>query len=71
MRCKEENCSGEINLEMGIAVIVGCAQYASAYPCGICGRLHWPNGNPVFNRSGQQVFLNGGQLEYKDPTKAE
>jgi len=71
MHCKEEGCPGAIDLDDGVLLMVGCAQHASAYPCNTCGRLYWPNGNAVFNRPGKLVFLKNGQLEYKDPPKAE
>lgn len=71
MHCKEKDCSGNLELGIEVAVMVGCAQYASAYPCSTCGRLHWPSGSAVFNRSGKLVFLKDGQLVLKDPPKTD
>jgi hypothetical protein len=69
MYCKEEGCPGTIDLNDGVLLMVGCAQRAGAYPCDTCGRLHWPSGNAVSNRSGQLAFLIDGQLVHRDPPK--
>ena len=55
--CKEEGCKGEIDFSKPIQVRVGCHTFAAAYPCKVCGRLHWSNGSPIFDRSGIKAFL--------------
>ncbi len=69
MECKEEGCGGEINMETIVTLQTGCGRcrgsHASAYPCKICGRLHWDSGNAVFNRGGAKAYLENGEIVHK------
>jgi len=71
MRCKEENCEGEIDEQNAISLSIGCGgcgqgSLVKAYSCNQCGRLYWAKGNPVFNRSGKKVFFVNNALIHKE-----
>lgn len=67
MNCQEKDCSGNIDLEKNIHLRTGCHSGADAYPCNTCGRIHWSDGTLVFNRSGESVYLENGQIVHKAP----
>ncbi len=69
MNCKEKDCSGSIDLEKIIHLRTGCSSSATAYPCNTCGRIHWSDGNLVFNRSGESAYLENGKIIHKQPTE--
>ena len=63
MRCKENGCNGTIDPNQGgWDIMVGCRNTARAIVCNKCGRLHWPDGEAVFNRSGRPSFIVDGRL---------
>ena len=69
MRCKEENCDGEIDEQNAISLTIGCGgcgQSDKAHHCNKCGRLYWASGNPVFYRSGEKAFFLGDSLVRKE-----
>lgn len=63
MKCKEKLCGGEveINPDKVVSLQTGCggcsASHADAYPCNICGSLHYDDGTSVKTRAGANVFL--------------
>ena len=65
MKCKEEGCIGEVDMEKPVTLQIGCHSHDSAYPCQVCGRLHWGSGNAVFSRGGQKVYLENGNIVNK------
>jgi len=65
MRCTEKDCSGSVATATLVNVRTGCSSYSTAHPCDTCGRLHWPDGNGVFNRQGDRAFLENGRLVNK------
>ncbi len=71
MSCKEEECGGTIDQSVSVALQTGCAATAAAFPCNRCGRLHWGNGNLVFNRQGEAAFLVDGVVELKEAQPTE
>ncbi|NTV44862.1 MAG: hypothetical protein HGA67_04230 [Candidatus Yonathbacteria bacterium] len=54
-------------------VPTGCHSSDVTHPCNTCGRLHWPDGNGVFNRQGHRAFCEKGTLVNKpvDPVNKE
>jgi len=68
MDCKE--CGGVVS--NAIFVKTGCGPPSSpAYVCEKCGRLHWEDGSPVFNRAGNPAFIKDGGLVIKDAKTSE
>jgi len=66
MTCKEPDCGGQVDESNPVGLRVGCVVSKPAYPCEICGRLHWVDGSPVFNRPGDRAFLHGNTVVHKD-----
>ena len=66
MKCCNGNCSGIVDMTNPIELKTGCGSVAFAYPCKKCGRLHWSNQTPVFNRKGKEMFLKEGKLIAKE-----
>jgi len=63
MKCKDYQCrKGEIDIKSGFPIRTGCSGSSMAYPCSVCGRLHWHDGSPVRNRGGNRAFLKDGHL---------
>ncbi|MFA5652034.1 MAG: hypothetical protein WC933_01600 [Candidatus Paceibacterota bacterium] len=64
--CKEVFCKGKIDKKKSVSVMTGCMSMTSTYPCDECGRLHWDNGRPIFNKPGQKAFLTKtGEIMHK------
>lgn len=66
MNCKEEGCAGVIDTSVEVLLMVGCSSYQGAHPCNTCGRIHWPSGDPVFNRQSHKAFLVDGWVVHRD-----
>ena len=65
--CQEENCDGILEEEgTGIELPRGCRHFDFAFPCNKCGRLHWADGDPIFDRRDNRIFLDRGCLVRKD-----
>ena len=68
MECTE--CGGEIDIreKKEFQPEIGCFSRSSskAYPCKECGRFHWDNGKPLFNKADQRVFLENNRIVFKD-----
>jgi len=47
MKCVEEDCHGGIDLTEEIMIQTGCRCSDVAFPCNLCGRLHFLTGNEV------------------------
>lgn len=63
MQCRDYRCrKGEVNTGEKVMLQTGCNSAAPAHPCTVCGRLHWPNGDPVHNRSGHRAFFQEGRV---------
>ena len=66
MDCKKKGCSGEVDLGRSVMLKVGCSgcggQYTTAHACKICGRVHWPDGSLVYDRAGNEPFLEGKRI---------
>jgi hypothetical protein len=85
MNCVEPKCDGEIDLENGTGLQTGCHSSTTAFPCKVCGRLHFLQGDEVHKipfgvlngPHDERVFLIDNQivnkppLEEEDPTPAE
>lgn len=67
MKCKE--CNGKVYTNVTVRLQTGyggCGgNSASAHPCKKCGRLHWANGETVFNRGGKKAYLEGTSVVHK------
>jgi len=61
-----EKCGGCVDPTQTIEVRTGCATYSTVHPCNKCGRLHWPQGDGVNNRSGAKAYMEDGKLVNKD-----
>lgn len=66
MKCTEAKCVGEINTANPIRLRTSCAFYSFAFQCNECGRLHWKDGTPVFNRANLKAFLENGAIVHRD-----
>jgi hypothetical protein len=66
MVCKETKCDGEIDASVKVYLQTSCHSSSLAHPCGKCGRVHWPQGEAVFNRPGNKVFLENGVVVHRD-----
>lgn len=68
LRCRDYKCrKGKINDNLAKRVVRRIAGFItpSAYPCNVCGRLHWwDGGRPVTNRRGHRAFLKNGKIFY-------
>jgi hypothetical protein len=62
MNCKIAGCRGKISDIPSVSLQTSCISAALANACNACGRLYWPNGNPIFNRQGHAAFLEGGNV---------
>ncbi len=74
MKCKnEEKCAGSIDTSKKVVMRIGCHSFDIAYPCEKCKRLHWREGVPVSNRSGQRSFLDveNNQVSLRDENGVE
>ncbi len=74
MKCKnEEKCTGLIDISKEVPMRTGCQSFDTAYPCEKCKRLHWKEGVPVNNRSGQRSFLDveNNQVSLRDKSGVE
>jgi len=74
MTCKE--CGGEIDEQTLVGLMIGCGGYGGAptkgaHPCGVCGRLHWGDGEAAFNRGGNKPFLENGRTVIKHKETGE
>lgn len=73
-KCRDKNCGkGEININCPVMLRIGCNSRDMAYPCSVCGRLHWVPANriknfaePVCNRAGQKSYFVDGVLAFRD-----
>ena len=71
MKCKEKDCSGEVEISSDKAVTLrsgcpGCSvAIGKAYPCGKCGSLHYQDGSSVATEGGGSAFLANGKLVEK------
>lgn len=58
MKCKEKDCKGELQTKKPIKLRISCEKSDIAYSCIACGRLYWPSGEPIFNRSDEKPYWN-------------
>ncbi|OGZ27710.1 MAG: hypothetical protein A2365_03640 [Candidatus Nealsonbacteria bacterium RIFOXYB1_FULL_40_15] len=63
MKCKEEGCGGEVDMNKPVSLQVGCRASRNAYPCKKCNRLHFGDGSLVFTRGQQKAFYEGGSVK--------
>jgi len=66
MKCQEQGCKGVIDPQISVNLQVSCHSTQAAYPCGSCGRLHWHDGQLVFNRQDQRAFFREGAIVHLD-----
>lgn len=71
MKCSVEGCLGEISKTPSVHLRTGCRGGESAYACNMCGRLHWANSEPVFNRQEHAAFLENGIVINRDENGQE
>jgi hypothetical protein len=69
--CKNTQCSKDLDDARNIQVRVSCSHFQAALACQKCGRVHFTNGEPVFNRRGHLVFLEGQELVNRDEDGVE
>ena len=62
MKCKEFGCMGEIMKKHIPLPMRWGKRFAYGYPCGNCGRLHWHNGQLVYDGPGEAVFMEDGKI---------
>ncbi len=62
MKCREFGCLGEIMKEHISLPMRWGKRFAYGYPCGNCGRLHWHNGQLVYDGPGEAVFMEDGKI---------
>ncbi|MDD5099117.1 MAG: hypothetical protein PHP35_02135 [Candidatus Colwellbacteria bacterium] len=67
MKCKDTKCTGIINTGKALDFPLGCHARTSAFPCLVCGKLHFANGEPATNHSGQETFLVDGKAVNLNP----
>jgi hypothetical protein len=68
LKCTEENCTGDVDLENVTRVQTSCHSFSAAYACNSCGRLHFLSGDKkisvvgISNRQSKKAYLtkNGG-----------
>ncbi|HDH31607.1 MAG TPA: hypothetical protein ENH26_02425 [Candidatus Wolfebacteria bacterium] len=72
MNCTEIECKGRINPDINASLPCSCepdcTQKEIAYPCNVCGKLHWGSGKPAYgkNKPHQKVYLQkDGKTIYK------
>jgi hypothetical protein len=73
MKCTEDGCVGEIDLTgTDVSLRTGCMGFEVAFPCKICGRLHFLRGNEVHKcpvgvetRGGQRAFFMNGEVVHR------
>ena len=71
MKCKEESCGGEVEINPAKAVSLqtgcpGCSGgFTNAYPCNKCGSLHYDDGSSAKTRGGANVFFLDGEIVRK------
>jgi len=63
MKCKEENCGGDVSISRSVSLRVGCRSVSDAYPCEKCNRLHFGDGSLVVGRDGHKAFYEGGSVK--------
>ena len=64
MKCKEEGCGSNVNMNKSIPLRVGCGRATrNAYPCEKCNRLHFGDGSLVVGRDGHKAFYEGGSVK--------
>jgi hypothetical protein len=66
--CSGQNCQGQISIDQNHSVPLpkGCASLALAFPCSLCGRLHWEDGDPVIHRADNRyAYLIDGLIKHK------
>jgi uncharacterized Zn finger protein len=63
LTCTE--CGNPIDQGTQLLVRTGCTSREPAHPCSKCGRVHWPDGVAVSNRSGAAAYLEGGAMVMK------
>jgi len=61
--CSMKGCGGLIDpAEGGLRLPTGCTSSDYAFRCPECGRLHWRNSHPVFNRQGKAAYIKEGKF---------
>ena len=67
MKCENEvACDGVVDESTRVSLQVSCVACNVAFACSKCGRLHWPNGVPVYNRQNHRAFLEEGTIVNRD-----
>lgn len=67
IKCKNERCGGIVDTNTVARLPIGCHAYSSAFPCMICGRLHYANGRAAKNHAGKETFLTDGRIINGNP----
>lgn len=63
LKCRDYKCKkGTVEFEKRITIRTGCSSFDTAFPCSLCGRLHWKNGAPVRNRRGHRAFWKNKRM---------
>lgn len=64
MKCIK--CGQPIDTSKTVQLQTNCVSSSGANPCSACGRLHWPHGGGVFNRSDQPAYFENGKVVMKE-----
>jgi len=72
MKCKMENCNGEIPQQTVGSVHTSCHTTAPVLACSKCGRLHWSDGSLTVSRvDGVSTFMEGNHFVNRDSNGVE
>lgn len=65
MKCKESGCSGDIEINFTIGILIGGQYHPKVHHCKVCMRLHFPDHTPV-EHHGKKAFLGpSGHITFK------
>ena len=57
-------CKGNVDDLTQFIIMTGCRSFTTVHPCKECGRLHWPDGTGLQNRSGKKMYSLNGRLSF-------
>lgn len=66
MKCGEEGCNGEIDTSVSIPLQTDFNSFSIGHPCGNCGRIHWPDGDPAINHRLEKPYWEDEEVVLRD-----
>ena len=63
MKCKR--CGGDVDKKNNVGLNTDMTSGEIAHPCKKCGRLHWPQGQPVYSAGGKAAYFENGGVTQK------